>query len=440
MRTKVVLGAQFGDEGKGKIVDMLAGKANMVVRYQGGNNAGHTLWVNGKKTVLHLIPSGILHPHAVCVISPGVVVDPKVLLNEIDNLVQAGHVENLSRLKIDHNASVIMPYHVSLDLYRESGSSFTKIGTTGRGIGPCYEDRTGRRAILMKDLPDRTTLERKLKEVLQEKNAILQMLGAPPIEEERVLDTYMEYGRRLQPFLCDTIASIQDAVFGSLEGEGYVLFEGAQGTFLDVGLGTYPFVTSSHTTTGGVLVNTGIGPSDLHEIVGVTKAYTTRVGEGPFVTELKNDTGDHLRSQGNEYGSTTGRERRCGWLDLVALAYAIKVNGLTSLTVTKLDVLSGLDEVKVCVGYEDSGGNTLERYPSDLETLQGVKPIYKTFPGWVEDLSSAKTLDDLPNKALEFLRFIEGEMEVRTQRKIPVTRISVGPDRLQVIACEGVRS
>jgi len=423
----VVLGAQWGDEGKGKFVDILAQDNDVIVRFQGGNNAGHTLVVENDqgekvKTVLHLIPSGILHRDKTCVIANGVVIDPGVLLKEMEALTESGVLQDPEQLVISEGASVIMPYHVALDKAREESKGDGKIGTTGRGIGPAYEDKSARRAIFMRDLLDEETLRKKVYANLREKNVLLQMYGKDLISAEEVISTYLAFGERVKPYVQDT-----DQLFFhyGLEKKS-ILFEGAQGTMLDVGLGTYPFVTSSHTTAGGVCVSTGLAPSDLGRVYGVTKAYTTRVGGGPFPTELFDENGEHMQRVGQEFGATTGRPRRCGWLDIPALKYATRVNGITDLVVTKLDVLTGLDTIKVCTAYEDDEGLLYSEPPSDPKVMEKLKPRYKEIRGWSEDISQVRHERDLPKGARDLLRYL------LIYTSTDVRYVSVGPERTSI--------
>lgn len=423
----VVLGAQWGDEGKGKFVDILAQEHDIIVRFQGGNNAGHTLVVENDqgekvKTVLHLIPSGILHREKTCVIASGVVIDPEVLLGEMEALIETGVLEDPEQLVISEGASVILPYHVALDKAREESKGKDKIGTTGRGIGPTYEDKAARRAIFVRDLLDEDALRQKVTTNLREKNTLLMMYGKDPIDAEEVVSEYLDYGERLSPYIKDT-----DRLF--LEyglDKKSILFEGAQGTMLDVGLGTYPYVTSSHTTSGGVCISTGLAPSDLGRIYGVTKAYTTRVGGGPFPTELFDGDGEHLQTVGQEFGATTGRPRRCGWLDIPALLYAVRVNGITDLVITKLDVLTGLDTIKVCTTYEDEDGNLYFEPPSDPKLFESLKPNYSEIEGWTEDISDATHEYDLPRGARDLLNCIS------IYTSTDVRYVSVGPERSSI--------
>lgn len=421
MPTLIVVGTQWGDEGKGKIVDVLTENAHYVVRFQGGNNAGHTLVINNKKYILHLIPSGIFHPHTICLIGNGVVVDPEVLIQEIEKLKNEIDLSP-AKLKISYLAHAIMPYHRALDIARESKAKGNRIGTTGRGIGPCYEDKVGRRGFRLVDLTKPEFFKEKLKNVLEEKNFLLRYLGAEPLDFQSIYEKYLEYGEYLKPYLSD----ISEILWKAYNEGKNILFEGAQGTFLDIDFGTYPYVTSSNTVAGNACTGAGFGPSKISEVLGIVKAYTTRVGEGPFPTEQNNDIGLYLREKGGEYGSTTGRPRRCGWLDLVMVKRAIRLNGITSLAITKLDVLSGLDKIKLCIGYR-IGPRTLETFPESLEDLKSVEPIYEELPGWKEDLSKISTYEELPKETKVYLKVIEEYLEV------PIVLISTGPDRRNCI-------
>jgi adenylosuccinate synthase len=422
MKSLVVVGAQWGDEGKGKIVDWLARQARYVVRFQGGNNAGHTLVVDGQKTVLHLVPSGALHPGVTNLIGPGVVADPEVLLEEIGLLTARGLLADPSRLRISVRAAVIMPYHVEIDRRREARLGGGKIGTTGRGIGPAYEDVAGRRAVRMGDLADEGRLRERLTRVLDEKNAILAWLGGPTFGLEELVSRMLERGKALHPYLADTGAELARAIRA---GEP-VLFEGAQGVMLDVLHGTYPFVTSSHTTSGGVATGAGVAPSAVSGVLGVAKAYSTRVGAGPFPTELQDAVGERLRATGQEYGATTGRPRRCGWLDLVALRYAHRLSGFTGLALTKLDVLSGIEPIQVCTSYR-VGGRVVDELPDELDQAE---PIYATMEGFGGDLSGIRSIADLPNAAQRYLRTIE------TAVGVPIQLLGLGPGRGETILVE----
>ena len=421
MTVHVVIGAQWGDEGKGKFVDIFADEAAFVVRFQGGNNAGHTLVIDGEKTVLHHIPSGILREKTRSVLAGGVVVDPKVCLDEIDQLRARGFLQDPEQLTVGAECSVIMPYHRALDAGRESDATGVKIGTTGRGIGPCYEDRVGRRAVFVRDLLDEATLRPKVEAALVEKNLLLERLGAPTFEAGEIVEEYLTYGARLEPFVREAGRQVRDAV----DAGEYVLMEGAQGTMLDVGLGTYPYVTSSHTVSASACVGSGISPRAIDRITGITKAYCTRVGEGPFPTELHDEAGEFLRKAGHEFGSTTGRPRRCGWIDVPALRYASRVNGFTELAVTKLDVLSGLDTICIGTGYRGPKGDPVDEPPVEARRLAELKPVYESMPGWAEDITSAESADDLPEAALRYLERIQELIGV------PVTLVSVGPGRRQ---------
>lgn len=425
MSAIIVVGAQWGDEGKGKIIDVLSEKADCVVRFQGGANAGHTLVVGGKKTILHLIPSGVLHPGVMCLIGPGCVVDVDTLLKELRGLKEAGALTEPKRVRIADNATVILPFHKVLDAARESALGDNKIGTTGRGIGPAYEDRVARRAILFSDLFDDALLREKLSLTLKEKNILLEHLyKQEPVSIEKVVAEVQELRRELEDH---RVRDVGYEVQKTLAARKRVLFEGAQGTLLDVYHGTYPFVTSSSTVAGAACSRIGVGPTKIQHVIGITKAYTTRVGSGPFPTELPGEVGEQLRSFGQEFGSTTGRARRCGWLDLVALKYAIQVNGITSLALMKLDVLSHFKEVGVCVGYE-LRGETLNDFPaSSLKDLKEVKPIIKMLPGWSEDLTKVTSTTQLPRACTHYIDFIGKYLGC------PIDVISVGPGREQTL-------
>jgi adenylosuccinate synthase len=422
MSNIVVFGSQWGDEGKGKIVDMLAQESAAIVRFQGGNNAGHTLVVGGEKCVLHLIPSGILHPGKVCLIGNGVVLDPAVFLREIDTLAAKGVDVSPARLMISKKTHVIMPYHCALDVARESSrSGGAKIGTTGRGIGPCYEDKVHRCGIRAADLADPELLRAKIARALEEKNVLFKSLyGAEPLDPEKVYQDMLPIAERIRPYLGDVSTAIQDAVAGG----GSVLFEGAQGTHLDIDHGTYPFVTSSTTVSGNAASGSGCSPRMLERIIAIVKAYTTRVGGGPFPTELFDETGDYLQSKGGEFGATTGRKRRCGWLDTVVLRESARLNGPTELAVTKLDVLSGLKELKVCVAY-DYKGQRVSYPPQEENAMAHVTPVFETLPGWDEDITGVTTWSGLPANARKYLERMEELSGVK------VGLVSVGPDRKQ---------
>ena len=423
MTALVAVGAQWGDEGKGKIVDWLALRAELVVRFQGGNNAGHTLIVDGKKTVLHLIPSGILQQGSVNLIGPGVVVDPGVFVAEIDEIMEQGALRDPARLRVSGRAHVITPWNTALDKAREEARREAAIGTTGRGIGPTYEDKVARRGIRIADLLDEKALRSAVDRLAKEKNFELsQVHGWPEIPADRVFDELLALGKRLEPFVDHTGRILDQA----LRAGKHVLFEGAQGTFLDIDHGTYPYVTSSNVVAGAVCAGAGVGPTRIDQVLGITKAYTTRVGGGPFPTEDDGPGGQALGERGAEFGATTGRKRRCGWLDLVVLREAAIVNGFTSLAVNKLDVLSGFDEIPIGVEYRIDGKLTQD-FPMTLEEVAKAEPVYETMPGWHEDLTGVREFDDLPVNAQRYIERIEAGVEV------PVDLISIGPGRDQTI-------
>lgn len=421
-KSVVILGSQWGDEGKGKIVDMLMENASVAVRFQGGHNAGHTLVLDGKKTILRLIPSGILHSHVQCLIGNGVVVSPTALLEELEELESKG-VPASERLLVSEACVLILPYHVALDRAREQARGKSAIGTTGRGIGPAYEDKVARRALRFDDLFNEKRLSAKLEEVLSYHNFVLQQYhGHEPIEYRQLLDNLLMMVPKLKSLRADV-----SGLLAKYRAEGHnIIFEGAQGTLLDVDLGTYPFVTSSNTIAGAASVGTGFGPRNLDYILGIVKAYTTRVGSGPFPTELKDDVGEHLASRGNEFGSVTGRPRRCGWLDVVALKRSSQLNSFSGLCITKLDVLDGLSTVKVCVGYRLNGQEVLYP-PIDSAQFAACEPIYEELPGWQESTASAKSFSDLPQNAQKYLLHVEKLIG------IPIDMISTGPDRKDTI-------
>jgi adenylosuccinate synthase len=418
MPATVLLGAQWGDEGKGKVTDLLGSRVDYVVRFSGGNNAGHTVVTpDGQKFALHLMPSGALHPNAVTVIGNGVVVDPKVLLAEMDGLTERG--VDVSRLLLSADAHLIMPYHRALDRVVERYLGTARIGTTGRGIGPAYGDKVARMGIRMQDLLDPGILRQKLELVLREKNQMLfKVYNRKGFDVGAVVEEYLTYAERLKPFIADTRLVLHKA----LEEGRAVLMEGAQATLLDLDHGTYPFVTSSNPTAGGACVGTGIPPTWINRVIGVMKAYTTRVGAGPFPTELHDDMGEHLRKTGGEYGTTTGRPRRCGWFDAVIGRYAMRVNGITDLVVTKLDVLSGLDQVPICVGYEIDG-QRFDEMPMTQTAFHHATPIYEYHPGWWEDVSKARLFTDLPENAQRYILRLEELCGAR------VSMVGVGPGR-----------
>ena len=422
MPVSVVIGAQWGDEGKGKVVDLLAPSMDIVARYQGGANAGHTIKWGDETFVLHLIPSGIFHEGTACVIGNGVVIDPKALMDEIRQIEALGYPV-AGRLKISHNAHLIMPYHKALDEAKERWRDAEAIGTTGRGIGPAYVDKFARSGIRVVDLLDRDGLRKKLTAAIGEKNDILSAIyGSERLDVDAIVDEYVEFDQQIDPYVTDTSAFLNDAL---AEGKS-ILAEGAQGALLDVDHGTYPYVTSSHPTSGGACTGLGIPPTAIDRIIGIVKAYSTRVGNGPFPTELEDETGERLRAEGHEFGATTGRPRRCGWLDLVALNYTSRLNGFTELAVTKLDVMSGLPELKVCTAYEIDG-KTTERFPTDLRTLDRARPVYETLPGFSGDLSEARDIADLPDAARDYLQFVSDRL------KVPITVIGTGPKREETL-------
>ncbi len=421
-RNVVVIGTQWGDEGKGKVVDWLTDHAQGVVRFQGGHNAGHTLVIAGKKTVLHLVPSGILRPPVSCYIGNGVVLSPRALIDEIDELEKAG-VEVRGRLWISEACPLILPYHAALDLARESASGARKIGTTGRGIGPAYEDKVARRAIRLSDLLAPARFEAKLRELLEYHNFLLtKYLHAQPVEFGMVRDEALGLAGRIAPLVTD----VPRALYEANRAGRNLLFEGAQGTLLDVDHGTYPYVTSSNCVAGAASAGAGVGPHLLHYVLGITKAYTTRVGSGPFPTELENDTGELLRTRGAEFGATTGRPRRCGWFDAAALRRSIQINGVSGLCVTKLDVLDGMEEVKVCVGYRIDGVMH-ELLPAGAEDTERCEPVYEDLPGWQESTVGVKDYERLPQRARRYLEFIQ------QLGGVPIDMISTGAERSETI-------
>lgn len=418
----VVLGTQWGDEGKGKIVDLLTDKASAVVRFQGGHNAGHTLVIDGEKTVLHLIPSGILRENVQCLIGNGVVLSPHALLKEMKQLEETG-VPVRDRLRISPACPLILPYHIALDQARELARGNEKIGTTGRGIGPAYEDKVSRRGLRLGDLQNRELFKAKLQEVMSYHNFMLEhYYKVEPVSFEAVLAECFEMADQLLPLIVDVTAKLHE-----LRKQGSnIMFEGAQGSLLDIDHGTYPYVTSSNTTAGGASTGSGFGPLYLDYIVGITKAYTTRVGGGPFPTELSCDIGMRLAERGHEFGSTTGRARRCGWFDAVALKHAIQINSVSGICLTKLDVLDGLEEIKICVGYKDANGNDVHSL-NGSEDYELVKPQYMTVPGWTESTVGAQSLDQLPENALAYIKTLE------TLTEAPIDIVSTGPDRVETI-------
>jgi len=418
----VILGTQWGDEGKGKIVDLLTDQASAVVRFQGGHNAGHTLVIDGEKTVLHLIPSGVLHEHIQCLIGNGVVLSPDALLKEIAELEAKG-VPVRDRLRISPACPLILPYHVALDQAREAKRGNAKIGTTGRGIGPAYEDKAARRGLRLGDLQDKQRFASKLKDVMEYHNFMLQNYYlVEPVSYDRVLQDTLAMAEQILPMVADVSATLHQCRENNLS----IMFEGAQGSLLDIDHGTYPYVTSSNTTAGGTATGSGFGPLYLDYVLGITKAYTTRVGSGPFPTELFDEVGAHLAKKGHEFGATTGRPRRCGWFDAVALRNAVNINSISGICLTKLDVLDGLETIKICVGYTCKDGKPVPN-PVDSEDYEALVPVYRDVPGWSESTLGAKTLEELPQAARDYIETIEQAVGA------PVDIISTGPDRLETI-------
>jgi adenylosuccinate synthase len=425
----VIVGAQWGDEGKGKVTDLLAETADVVIRFQGGNNAGHTIVRGDEVYKFHLVPSGILYPGKLCAIGNGVVVDPKVITTELEELRHRG--VDTSGLRISANAHLIMPYHLLLDHAGETKLGKLQIGTTRRGIGPCYADKAARLGIRMQDLLDEKILKQKINAAMEPKRLSLRPYAKDPsLDLHAMTEEYRTLGHRLEPFIADT----QRIVWDALDNDRLVLFEGAQGTLLDIDHGTYPFVTSSNPIAGAACVGAGVGPKDIDEAWGITKAYVTRVGAGPFPTELDDEMGDRLREAGGEFGTTTGRARRCGWLDLVALRYAVRLNGLTGLAITKLDVLTGIDPLPVATEYTGPEGARFREFPYHQSILHKVTGSYTELAGWHEDISGARSMEDLPQAARDYLTFIEEFLDV------PVVLVGVGPGRDQMIWTEKARS
>ncbi|MFC5653173.1 adenylosuccinate synthase [Paenibacillus solisilvae] len=419
MSTVVVVGTQWGDEGKGKITDFLADGADVVARYQGGNNAGHTILIGNKKYKLTMIPSGIFNQNKVCVIGNGMVINPSALIDEINYIHEHGF--SSENLKISDRAHIIMPYHLVLDGLEEERKGDNKIGTTRKGIGPCYMDKAARNGIRIADLLDAEEFEGKLRRLIVEKNQVIQQVyGGEALDCDAILAEYLGYAEVLRPYVTDTSVVLNDAI----DGDKKILFEGAQGVMLDIDQGTYPYVTSSNPTAGGVCIGSGVGPSKIQQVIGVAKAYTTRVGDGPFPTELNNETGDWIRERGHEYGTVTGRPRRVGWFDSVVVRHARRVSGITGLSLNSLDVLSGLETVKICTGYK-LRGEVIEHYPASLKLISECEAIYEELPGWSEDITGVKTLADLP---VNTRRYVERVSELTG---IPIAIFSVGRNREQ---------
>lgn len=426
MSSVVVVGTQWGDEGKGKITDFLSENAEVIARYQGGDNAGHTIVIEGTKYKLHLIPSGIFYPEKVSVIGNGVVVNPKSLVKELAYLHDAGITTD--NLRISDRAHVILPYHIKLDQLQEDAKGVNKIGTTIKGIGPAYMDKAARVGIRIADLLDKEIFAERLKTNLEQKNReFTKMYEIDPINFQDIFEEYYDYGQQIKKYVTDTSVILNDA----LDSGKRVLFEGAQGVMLDIDQGTYPYVTSSNPVAGGVTIGSGVGPSKITKVVGVCKAYTSRVGDGPFPTELNDEIGHQIREVGHEYGTTTGRPRRVGWFDSVVMRHSRRVSGLTNLSLNSIDVLTGLDEVKICVAY-DLDGERIDYYPASLETLQRCTPIYETLPGWSEDITGVRHLDDLPETAKNYVRRVSELVGVK------ISTFSVGPGRDQTNVLESV--
>lgn len=424
MANVVVVGTQWGDEGKGKVVDIYAEDADVIARFQGGNNAGHTLVVQGEQTILHLIPSGILHDQKTCIIGNGVVVDPKVLLSEIKALRSREIFPPNTTLCVSEKAHVIMPYHCRLDMAREAHKAGRKIGTTGRGIGPAYEDKVARTGIRMGDLLDEEVFREKLAANVAEKNFLLtKLFGEEPVSEQAIFNEYWSYAEALKPYITDTSTLLDREIHKGKK----ILFEGAQGAHLDVDHGTYPFVTSSNTVSSNACSGTGVGPGAVDAVVGICKAYTTRVGEGPFLTELTCEIGERIQREGQEFGATTGRKRRCGWLDMVLVRQSVRVSGITGLAVTKLDVLTGIEKLKICVGYRTEEGMFSAAVPANPRVLTRCEAVYEEMDGWTEDIRNAREIQDLPRNARKYLEQIEALSDTK------LVLVSVGAGRNETI-------
>ncbi|WP_221567490.1 adenylosuccinate synthase [Alkalihalobacillus sp. TS-13] len=426
MSSVVVVGTQWGDEGKGKITDYLSQDAEVIARYQGGNNAGHTIVFNDKKYKLHLIPSGIFYGNKTCVIGNGMVIDPKAIVEELKYLHNQG--VSTDNLRISNRAHVILPYHLKLDILEEESKGENKIGTTKKGIGPAYMDKAARTGIRIADLLDKEEFAEKLERNLREKNRLFEKVyEVEGLKLEDILDEYYEYGQQIAKYVTDTSVTLNDA----LDNGRRVLFEGAQGVMLDIDQGTYPFVTSSNPIAGGVTIGSGVGPSKIHHVVGVSKAYTTRVGDGPFPTELHDETGDQIREVGNEYGTTTGRPRRVGWFDSVVVRHARRVSGITDLSLNSIDVLTGIETLKICTAYQYKG-EVMEEFPASLKVLAECEPVYEEMPGWTEDITGVRSLDELPENARHYIE------RISQLTGIPLSIFSVGPDRKQTNMVRGV--
>ena len=423
MANTCVIGLQWGDEGKGKIIDILAKDYDIIARYQGGGNAGHTLIIGDEKFIFHLIPSGILHQDKKCVIGNGIVFDPKLFIEEIEGLAER-NINVTGNLFVSDRAHVVFPYHKKLDLLQEKQKGNSMIGTTGRGIGPCYTDKISRDGIRVAELLDKERFKDKLKRTVEEKNrTFVKLYDDEPVSWEDIYEEYCGYADKIAPFVCDTV----DLMARAKGDNKSILFEGAQGALLDVDFGTYPFTTSSNTTSGGVSSGIGVSPKQINNIIGITKAYTTRVGSGPFPTEVEGEDGEHIRKKGGEFGSTTGRPRRCGWFDAVAIQHSVRISGVDSLIVTKLDVLDDQDTIKICTGYKYNE-KLYKTFPADIDVLNNCEPVYEEVPGWNEDTSGMRSAESLPEKAKDYIKRIENIIGVK------VKMVSVGPERSQIIS------
>ena len=423
MANTCVIGLQWGDEGKGKIIDILAKDYDIIARYQGGGKAGHTLIIGDEKFIFHLIPSGILHQDKKCVIGNGIVFDPKLFIEEIEGLAER-NINVTGNLFVSDRAHVVFPYHKKLDLLQEKQKGNSMIGTTGRGIGPCYTDKISRDGIRVAELLDKERFKDKLKRTVEEKNrTFVKLYDDEPVSWEDIYEEYCGYADKIAPFVCDTV----DLMARAIGDNKSILFEGAQGALLDVDFGTYPFTTSSNTTSGGVSSGIGVSPKQINNIIGITKAYTTRVGSGPFPTEVEGEDGEHIRKKGGEFGSTTGRPRRCGWFDAVAIQHSVRISGVDSLIVTKLDVLDDQDTIKICTGYKYNE-KLYKTFPADIDVLNNCEPVYEEVPGWNEDTSGMRSAESLPEKAKDYIKRIENIVGVK------VKMVSVGPERSQIIS------
>ena len=423
MANTCVIGLQWGDEGKGKIIDILAKDYDIIVRYQGGGNAGHTLIIGDEKFIFHLIPSGILHPDKKCVIGNGIVFDPRLFLDEVAGLSKRNINVN-GNLFVSDRAHVVFPYHKKLDLLIEKQKGNSMIGTTGRGIGPCYTDKVARDGIRVAELLHKEHFKEKLKKTVEEKNRLfVDLYKDEPVSWEEIYEEYCVYAEKISPFVCDTV----DLMAKAIDDNKKILFEGAQGALLDVDFGTYPYTTSSNASAGGVSPGIGVSPKQIHDIIGITKAYATRVGSGPFPTEIDGEQGEHIRKKGGEFGSTTGRPRRCGWFDAVAIRHSVRISGVDSLIVTKLDVLDDQETIRICTGYKNDK-KVYHNFPADLDVLENCEPIYEEVSGWMEDTSNVRDVKDLPGKAMDYIRTIEEIIGLK------VKMVSVGPERLQIIS------